>query len=167
MTASTDTYSVVACTETGRTRVQVATGLSWADAQAQWRALDDARRQGLYPHVAWYAVRSTDDPVWRLAPLCKQYLLPVAAGCKRGHATAAAAARKAWRLYAPTYTPRKRWHRGVQGLGGWYYWPDGRVAAQGTNDLVRLVRQRGLVAAGSGGRWYVLWLVHSPAQVAA
>lgn len=43
------------------------TDLSWSDAQDEWKRLDDARRAGNLPNVAYLVVRSEADPDVRWA----------------------------------------------------------------------------------------------------
>jgi hypothetical protein len=73
------------------------------------------------------------------------------------------AARVSWKnTYGKTFTPRGSKGRGgfyggatgVQGHGGWYYYPNGCTAAQGTRDLARLCVKKCLVVEGVNGKWY-------------
>lgn len=73
------------------------------------------------------------------------------------------AARAAWKLSFPTF--RSRWDKtgtdktaktGVQGAGGWYFYPNGVTAAQGLRSLANLAERRRMVVQGADGRWYVV-----------
>lgn len=73
------------------------------------------------------------------------------------------AARAAWKLRYPTF--RSEWDKhgsdkqartGEQGLGGWYYYPNGVTAAQGLRDLADLAERKGFVVKGADGRWYAV-----------
>lgn len=65
MESTTEQYRVVAVLAHDTTRVAASHPLAWDRAQAMWRQLDNLRLQGHMPHVAYYAVRSTDDPAWQ------------------------------------------------------------------------------------------------------
>lgn len=70
-----DSY-VVAVMADHTTRVRCSNPLPWDAAQRMWRQLDDERQRGHMPHVAYYAVRSTDDPDWQGLKLDQATLRP-------------------------------------------------------------------------------------------
>lgn len=160
------THAVFA-TLADHSRVRVTEPASWNLTQLRWSRLDDARLAGRksrgahYPNVRHFEVRSMDDPNYNQSPArVLQACLP-----GRGFKNAEDAARVAWRLLTGnSYHRRNRGHRlgdlpgestGVQGVGGWFYWPNGVPAAQGLYGLVRVCRSRNLVQQGCNGRWYV------------
>jgi hypothetical protein len=164
---ATETHAVFAVVLNKKTeqkmRLRVAEAGSWDRAQAQWRRLDNARLAGRFPQVLHFVVRSLDDPAW--APAEAQVLQAVLPS--KGHKNVEDAARKAWALLTGNtfhVRPRYRGDRfadglgessGVQGRGGWFYWPNGVTAAQGRSDLARVAKRRNLVQEGTDGRWYV------------
>lgn len=161
-----DLHAVFATRADDSATYRVSDPLSWDSAQAEWKRLDDLHRKGLLPQAKFFEVRSVtlgpDRPLvgpevsshgrYDKAPVNLNMARPVTG--KRGYGKLEDAARKAWKMFAPTYTPRNRWNQGVQGLGGWYFWPNGRSAAQGLSGLGRLVVGRQMVVQ-SGGRWFV------------
>lgn len=153
-------------------RVRVSDHLSWDDAQSEWRRLDDLRLlEGRFPHVRFFTVRSTDDPAWSDAPLSTLHSRPVVKGSRGfGDSTGTGrgsqyrgidkAARAAWKLFTGgKYTLHsasgKPW-KYEQGRGGWFYWPNGRIAAQGLRDLANVCERRSMIVEGQDGRWYVV-----------
>lgn len=147
-----DLHAVYARTAAGDL-VRVTDPCSWQTAQNEWNHLDGARRNGYLPHVRHFEVRSLADPKYRDAPLSLLHAHLTTGG--RGFKTEMNAARAAWKRFAPTFRDD-----GVevaeQGRGGWFYWPNGRTAAQGLKSLTaHVVRPRGMVVQGGDGRWYV------------
>lgn len=146
---------------------RVSDDLTWNMAQEQWRRLDDCRTAKLMPHVRHFEVRSADDPQERFAKASvNMTLLRVVLNPKaRGFRNEETAAREAWKAFAPTFrswydkrvapdNPQRR--TGVQGRGGWYFYPNGQTAAQGLTGLVPLARRMNLYVRGVDGRFYVL-----------
>jgi len=176
------THAVFATTHQHE-RVRVSDALGWREAQREWQRLDLLRLAGLMPHVKHLEVRSTDDPGYISARLSFLHRRPVLKG-SRGYADSKGsgwgneytgkekAARKAWSLFAPTF--RASWDKdrdkfrrsqgkaplmertGVQGSGGWYYWPNGTTAAQGLSSLATLCERRGLIVQGLNDKWFAL-----------
>lgn len=142
-------------------RVRVEDPTTWNYAQGAWSKLDDERRRGRYPHVKHFEVRSMDDPAYADAPV--HFLSPVIPG--RGTKHDYVAAKVAWkRLHGETVRDRSRvafgdrlyWSREkAQGVGGWFFYRDGRTAAQGNGGIARLARRMNLIVLGVDGRWYV------------
>lgn len=160
----------VFATDTKGQTYRVSDPSTYGEALAEWDRLDDLRRAGHLPHVRHFEVRTVelgpDRPLvgpevrshgrYDRAPLNLTLTRPVAS--TRGFSKPEAAARAAWKLFAPVY--RTRWDRdtghapsGVQGRGGWFYYPNGQTAAQGLHNLARLARLRGLVVEANG-RYY-------------
>jgi hypothetical protein len=152
---------------------------TWRGAQRLWQELDDRRRAGEFPHVKFFVVRSVDDPQWNSAsgPKWKDADRSVVAfiGVQPGQrgfrddsetnrtyarSGAEKAARKAWKLWQGDKTP----HNTTQGTGGWFYWRNGRTAAQGTRDLVRLALKHRMIVEGADKRWYVTELAKPDAS---
>lgn len=146
-------YAVFA--ELERTRVRVTAPMSWDLAQETWREMDDRRIAGRFPQVRHFVVRSTDDPKWKDAP---DHLVRACIP-GRGFKDEQQAARKAWRLFTGGKFRRAGEvpgeETGVQGTGGWFYWPGGGPAAQGLYGLARLCNHRGMIQRGIDGRYYV------------
>ncbi len=168
-------HAVFATTHSLR-RVRVEAPASWGTAQDQWLKLDDARREGYFPHVKFFEVRSMDDPGYKDAPVSFAHGRRAVSG--RGFTNAQSAAKRAWKLFAPEFTDKgrvaKRYDRFLgntasdrtkstdQGRGGWFYYPNGETAAQGGADLFKLAHRKGLVAKGVEGKyskWFVLDMV--------
>lgn len=142
-------YAVFARTAQGE-RVRVSDPGTWDQAQGQWRKLDEQRHTGHFPHVRHFEVRDfVNDLDYAVAPLVLRYGEPVIP--TRGFTRPDTAARRAWKLWQGE--PR---NGRTQGNGGWFYWHNGRTAAQGLAGLERLCRQRGLIEQGVNGRWYPL-----------
>lgn len=165
-TTTSETHAVFATTADGK-RVRVSDHLSWDAAQLDWNRLDELRFGGRFPHVQHFAVRSTDDPQWSNAPLSLLHRSPVVEG-SRGFKNVENAARAAWKLFTGN-----KFHRragvgrevesdtpgrptGVQGRGGWFYWPNGATAAQALSGLAGVCKRRNFVVQGADGRWYVV-----------
>jgi hypothetical protein len=121
---------------------------SYGVALGSWKRMDDLRLDGRFPHVKFFEVRSTDDPGYADAPVSLLHSEPLPRS--RGFRNYRDAARRAWRMWQGDRTP----HGSPQGTGGWFYWGNGRTAAQGLGDLERLCRNRGLVVQGVDGRYY-------------
>lgn len=149
---------------------RVSDPLGFGQAHDEWTRLDDARRAGETPQFKFYEVRSVtlgpDRPL--VGPEVRSHdrydrapLVPTVARVLpgRGYGKVEDAARAAWKLYAPTFRDRRHTARLVessdQGRGGWFYWPNGRTAAQGLRDLARVCKQKQFVVRGGNGRWYV------------
>jgi hypothetical protein len=122
---------------------------TWDDAQSQWTRLDDARRAGRFPHVQHFEVRSTSDPKYVKAGLAILYRHPVVN--PRGNKNVEDAARLAWYRWAGEEPHGKR-----QGRGGWFYYPNGRPAAQSLWSLARVCQAKKLVVRGVSGRWHAV-----------
>lgn len=162
MTA-TDQHGVFVTTATGDKR-RLTDPLTWDAAQHEWLQLDDDRRAGRYPHIRYFEVRSMGDPGYRDLPVMCLGVVKVLPG-SRG-TTLGRAARRAWRLWQGDLTP----HGSTQGTGGWFYYRNGRTAAQGVGDgyrqpdgtyrcrgtLAELCERRGLIVQGQDGKWYVV-----------
>jgi hypothetical protein len=149
---------------------RVSDPMSWDDAQREWDRLYTLKHEDRLPHVKFFEVRSVtlgpDRPLvgpevrshdrYDRAPISMQMTRTVVKG--RGYATIEKAAREAWRDFAPTYKPRRThtWSSGIQGLGGWFFYPNGTTAAQGLKGLVRVVVQRAMIVQGINGRYYVI-----------
>jgi len=173
MKTTTELHAVFA-TDGEHKTFRVSDPLSWNDAQNEWTKLDDQRRAGLLPQAKFFEVRAVtlgpDRPLvgpevrshdrYDRAELNMQMTRPVSS--TRGFADVEDAAHRAWmELTDGEYTVRKRsWsgelteYKGQQGLGGWFYYPNGQTAAQGKRDLVRVATARRLVVRGANGRWY-------------
>lgn len=154
----TDLHVVLAVTADG-SAYREGEPTSWDSAQDSWLAHDDARRAGRRPHVRFYAVRSaTDsDPRWVNARTARWPFLGVVGS--RGYGTGQG--RDGGREKAARHAIRRRVPNpgnpsGVQGMGGWYYRADGSTLAQGLDDLARVAIQRGWIAEGINGRWFVI-----------
>jgi hypothetical protein len=169
VTMSSDLHAVFATDGDGNT-YRVSDPLSWNAAQDEWTRLDDLRREGRLPQAKFFEVRSVTVEGGELAlsfarvrshgryddaKFDLMFTKPVAVEHPKGFANATDAARAAWKLRFPTFTPRRNsWASGVQGYGGWYYYPNGTTAAQGLVDLSRVCKQRRLMVEGVNGRWY-------------
>lgn len=158
MLTSTDTHAVFGAKADG-TRFRVSDNLTWGAAQLEWNRLDELRRAGYLPHVRFFEVRSTDDPKYADLPVNFTMLRCTLGG--RGYKNEQKAAREAWRhAMGDRFHDRGRdaagVRTGVQGRGGWFYYPNGTTAAQGLYGLVRVARQRNLMVRGCDGRFYVL-----------
>lgn len=161
-----DSHRVYATTASGTFRVS--DDLSWNAAQWEWNRLDELRRAGYMPHVKFFEVRSVDDATPRFVEAKVNAGLLRVTLKQRGYGSAEAAARAAWRhLYGDRFHVRAGVGRsiesdepgertGVQGRGGWFYYPNGTVAAQGRYGLEKLARRMGLFVNGLDGRYYVL-----------
>ena len=167
----TATYIVMGRAQDGSMHRLPAT-YSWDQAQQVWRMYDNFRLEGKLPGMQWLAVRAADDPQWATAFAgCQLKPWAVLEGTgfrdtpsSRGIYTARQrAARKAWRLYTGgTYQHGGRDVR-EQGLGGWFRWPNGRIAAQGLGDLANVCERRGLIVQ-HGGTWYTTDLARDTAS---
>lgn len=149
---------------------RVSDPLRWDEAQDEWSRLDDLRRAGRIPQTKFFEVRKVwlenDRPIvgpdvrshdrYDKAPLKQSMTQLVATEHPKGFGWEGDAARAAWKLHFPTYKPRrgKFWNQGVQGYGGWYYWPNGTTAAQGLAHLAQICRRRFYIVQGTDGRWY-------------
>ena len=174
-TETTTTLDAVFATgHDGRT-YRVSDPLDWRAAQTEWDKLDTLRRDGRMPHVKFFEVRSVflgpDRPIvgpaltshgrYDGALLDLTYARPVVEG-SRGFKSAESAARAAWRRDFPTFRSAydkrvgNREGTGEQGLGGWYYWPNGHTAAQGLHSLAAVCERRNMIVQGGNGRWYVV-----------
>lgn len=160
---------------------RVSDPLAWGHAQNVWEKLDTLRREGRLPQTKHFEVREVqvgpDRPIvgpeirshgkYDGAKLDLIYTKPVVG---KGYADSTAlgsypytgqmkAARAAWKLRHPEFKVTSYDGRVVpcedQGRGGWYYWPNGRPAAQGLRDLGRICERRGYIVEGAD-RWYVL-----------
>lgn len=136
---------------------RVSDPLSWGEAQNVWGQYDEDRRDGLLPQWKHFEVRTVevgpDRPLvgpeirshgkYDRAPFAfvKRVRHP------RGFTYVEDAARAAWVRFAPEKD---------QGRGGWFYWPNGRTAAQGLVHLAQLCRQKHMIVEGGNGRWYDL-----------
>jgi hypothetical protein len=178
--AAGELFAVFATTHDGNV-VRVSDPLSWGAAQHDWRDLDELRVAGRFPHVKHFEVRTVwlgpDRPLvgpevhshdrYDGAKVDVLYRRPVLAR-SRGFKSLEQAARAAWRhsmgdrfrvragVGRERYSDPAGTMTGVQGRGGWFYYPNGTVAAQGRYDLARVAQQRRMVVAGADGRWYVL-----------
>lgn len=175
----TEMHAVFATSPDSRT-FRVSDPLSYDKAVYAWTKLDDLRRDGRTPHVKFFEVRAVfvgpDRPLvgptvtshdrYDGAPLDLLYATPVAttannSGRGRGYARVEDAARAAWKRAFPTFRSwldkrmRSGERTGVQGRGGWFYWPNGQTAAQGLDGLARVCKSRRMVVQGADGRWYV------------
>ncbi len=130
------------------TKVQVSDDLSWDRAQFEWRKLDDDRLAGLHPDVRFFEVRDTEDPNYAEAKVSLSHATPLLKS--RGFKRVEDAARKAWLLWQGEKTPTGA----KQGTGGWFYYHNGRAAAQGLDGLAKLALSRALVVEGVDGKWY-------------
>jgi hypothetical protein len=139
-------YAVFA-TLADRTKVKVSDDVSWDRAQGEWRKLDDDRLAGLHPDVRHFEVRDTDDPGYAAAKVSFGHAAPLLRS--KGFKHFKDAARKAFLLWQGK--PR---NGREQGVGGWFYWHNGRPAAQGLDELAKLARQHALVVEGVDGRYY-------------
>jgi hypothetical protein len=162
-------HVVFATDASGKTH-RVSDNLTWGQAQSAWKRLDDCRLAGLMPHVKFFEVRSNADqqPRFRDAKV-NMTLLRVVLAKTRGHKTLEAAGRAALRHnFGDRFHQRGHNSRygytgdaagertGVQGRGGWFYYPNGAVLAQGLTHLGKVMLQRNMVVQGVNGRWYVL-----------
>lgn len=141
-----DLHAVFATTAAGE-RVRVSDPADWSATTADWSRLDTLRRQRRFPTVKFFEVRSMDDPGYRDAPVSLGHGTPVEPS--RGFKRVEDASRRAWSLWQGSPRTGAR-----QGEGGWFYWHNGRAAAQGLYGLAELARLRGLVEMGVDGRWY-------------
>jgi hypothetical protein len=132
---------------------------TWTDAVIEWEKLDNARHAGLFPHVKHFEVRDPADPKYANAERLPIAFLRTIGTMGFGDSESTRrvgargdgkAARAAWKRWAPTAR-----NRGYQGEGGWYFHADGRVAAQGMNDLANVARRHNLIVQGANGRWFV------------
>lgn len=159
-----ETHAVFGLDAEGK-KFRVSEDLTWNQAQREWTRLDDLRRAGYLPHVRFFEVRSTDDP--RYADLTTNMKLLACVLTTRGFKNEKDAAHAAWkhamgdrfhvrpRYRGDRYADAPGQKTGVQGRGGWFYYPNGVTAAQGKDDLVRVAKARGLYAKGCDGRFYV------------
>lgn len=129
------------------TVVRVSDPETYPAAVARWKTLDDLRRSRRFPTVRHFEVRSLYDPRYADAPV--RVIDPLDAP-SRGYRNVEDASRRAWRAWQGDTTP----YGTTQGADGWFYWHNGRTAAQGLRGLARLCRSRGLVALGVDGRWH-------------
>lgn len=141
------THAVFATTAEGE-RVRVTDPASWNETQYAWQKLDENWRAWRFPHVQYFEVRSMDDLGYRDAPTSLSHGEPLDPSL--GFSNYRDAARRAWRMWQGDKTPTGA----TQGTGGWFYWHNGRTAAQGMSDLESLARRRGLVVQGVDGRYY-------------
>jgi hypothetical protein len=141
----------------------------------RWSMLEDMRRKGCMPHVKLFEVRAVfvgaDRPIvgpeitshdrYDGAPLDMFYATMVVAGSK-GFKNIEDAAREAWKRAFPTF---RSWYdrrtgsmesTGVQGCGGWFFYPNGQTATQGLGSLAKLCKAKRMVVQGADGRWYVM-----------
>lgn len=153
---------MVFATDSDGTTWRVSDNLSWGQAQSEWKRLDDTRLAGLMPHIKFFEVRSNADqqPRFRDAKV-GVHLLRCTLDGGRGHANLRTAARAAWRYTFGDRFHDRKWdapgeRTGVQGRGGWFYYPNGTTAAQGLDGLAKVAKQRNLVVKGVNGRWYVV-----------
>ena len=172
MDTQTEMNAVFATAHNGRA-FRVSDPLSWDAAQSEWRKLDEMHRAGRLPHVKFFEVRTVflgpDRPLvgpkvtshgrYDGALVDLLYATPVVSG-SRGFANVEDAARAAWRAAFPSYrTPYDRRNglpaSGTQGVGGWFFWPNGHTAAQGLRGLAAVVQNRRMVVQGGDGRWYL------------
>lgn len=164
-TALNETHRVYATLADGVT-YRVSDDLTWGSAQAEWKRLTELRYAGYMPHVKFFEVRSTDDTQPRFADAKVNMRGLRATLRQRGYSNEQTAAREAWR-----HTFGDRFHdrsgrrgygdapcesTGVQGRGGWFYYPNGVTAAQGLDGLVRVAKRMNLMVKGVNGKWYVL-----------
>ena len=174
-TETTTTLDAVFATGHDGRVYRVSDPVSYGRALAIWIELDMIRFKGRMPHVKLFEVRSVflgpDRPIvgpaitshgrYNGALLDLTYARPVAEG-SRGFKSAENAARAAWRRDFPTYRSAydkrvgNREGTGEQGLGGWYYWPNGQTAAQGLRSLAVVCERRNMIVQGGNGRWYVV-----------
>ncbi len=156
-----ETHAVFATTYDHKI-VRVSDPSDWDGAQYEWKKLDALRPAGRMPHVRYFEVRSMDDPKYKNAPLSLTHRRPVVKG-SRGFSNIQGAARRAWRAFAPTF--RSRYDKtgtditartGVQGTGGWFYFPNGVTVAQGLDSLAAVCRRRGMIVSGADGKWFVI-----------
>ena len=173
-TQQTEMDAVFATAHDGRT-YRVSDPLAWGEAQQEWQRLDAMQREGRMPHVKFFEVRTVfvgeDRPLvgpkitshgrYDGAPLHMAYRTPVVEN-SRGFGKIEDAARAAWKRDFPTY--RTAWDKrngnregtGEQGLGGWFYWPNGHTSAQGLRSLARVCENRSMIIQGGVSRWYVM-----------
>ena len=59
---TTKTDLLLAVMADRKTVYRLPAAMTWGEAQDAWTEQDDARRAGKRPHVAYYAVRSVNDP---------------------------------------------------------------------------------------------------------
>lgn len=116
-------HVLVATTSDGR-KVKYPVRMSWGDAISSWQRCDDARRQGVFPHVAFFAVRSESDQDWIAAHT------DLGSPCAMDH------------LVAKGYASR-RCERGPRGGEHYYY----RASVAGLVEAAR-IRERGLKVGG-------------------
>jgi hypothetical protein len=176
-TIENETHAVFAVTAKNE-RVRISEDLSWNAAQYQWRKLDDERVAGHFPHVKFFAVRSTSDPQWsdaavsfihgRRTTSTKGYGNSHGSGWGNDLTGREKAARAAWKALTGGVFHRRAGvgreresdrpgeRTGQQGRGGWFYWPNGVIAAQGLHGLARLCEQRGMIVEGASGRWFAI-----------
>lgn len=143
-------HAVYARTADGE-RVRVSDELGWDGAQTLWAELDELRHAGRFPHVRHFEVRSIADPAYADAPRSSRHAQAVEAG-RRGFKGYDTALVVAWKRTQGELTP----HGTTQGTGGWFYWANGRTAAQGRSDLARHRVARELVVEGVDGRFYLV-----------
>lgn len=147
MTTATETHAVYA-TLADHSKVRVSDPAGWNAAQYEWSRLEEARRARRFPDVRYFCVRSTSDPAWSDAPVSLGHATPYEPS--RGFKWIGDAAAAAWKKWQGETTLTGM----TQGTGGWFYWHNGRPAAQGRDELGALARARGLVVQGVDGRWY-------------
>lgn len=170
----------VFATDGQRNVYRVSDPMSWDRAQREWDRLYTLKHEDRLPQVKFFEVRSVtlgpDRPLvgpevrshdkYDKAPLDMNLTKPVVG--LRGYSKVEDAARSAWKVYFGTrFSVRKGVGRerqsdeagyptGVQGRGGWFYYPNGTVAAQGLTDLARVALRRRMVVQGLNSRWYVV-----------
>ena len=143
-TTKTDQHVIIATTGSGR-RVRSAAAWDWKSAIDYWYELDNARRDGRAPHVSFFEVRSLDEPGVEELPVDARPFLTVTT--PRGFKSQEDAARVAW---------KQRYPLRYQGQGGWFYFGNGKTAAQGLASLAPLAAKHTLIIQAPGnGRWYV------------
>ena len=143
-------HAVFARTADGQV-VRVTDSGDWPSIQRQWKKLDGYRRERRFPHVRFFEVRSMDDPGYAGIPVSSQHGEPLDKP-RRGFRSFRVAAHTAFLEWQGTETRDGK----QQGRGGWFYWHNGRTAAQGLYGLEALARARGLVIKGVDGRYYPL-----------
>lgn len=146
MSAATDMHAVFATYADG-SKARVTEPNSWSWTINRWNQMDEMRRGKRYAEVRFFEVRSMDDPKYKDLPI--GHVRQTKKG--RGFTYAEDAAKKAWKAWQGNETP----HGTTQGTGGWFYWHNGRTAAQGAASLADICIRRGLIVEGADGRWHV------------
>lgn len=134
---------------------------SYDAALAAWYINDNERLAGRRPHVKFYAVRSTSDPMAQdaFAVGSQDPVFRSTIRNSRGFSNTDNVARSAIRRYVPEPKDRRYARHDItrrQGDGGWYFEASGEPMAQGTRDLFAVARRRGWIVQGADERWHVL-----------